>query len=168
MKPTDPDLAYSTFSTPLGSFTVAVDAAGRLAGAAFGGRSALRARLPAARLYEDPVRTQRARGQLTAWFTGARRRFSLRLAPAGSPFQRRVWSALGSIPYGQTRSYGQIARALRSSARAVGRANATNPVCIVVPCHRVIGADGSLTGYAFGEARKRALLDLEKAAVRRP
>ena len=74
---------------------------------------------------------------------------------------------MGLIPYGQTRSYGEIARLLKTSARAVGRANATNPVCVVVPCHRVIGADGSLTGYAFGEARKRALLDLEKATVSR-
>ena len=126
-----------------------------------------RARLPAVRLVEDPARTQRARSQLTTWFKGGRRRFSLRLAPAGSPFQRRIWTALGLIPYGQTRSYGEIARLLKTSARAVGRANATNPVCVVVPCHRVIGADGSLTGYAFGEARKRALLDLEKATVSR-
>jgi methylated-DNA-[protein]-cysteine S-methyltransferase len=100
---------------------------------------------------------------VTAFFGGKRRDFSVGLSASGTPFQRRVWAALRRIPYGETRSYGDVARAVRSSARAVGRANATNPVCLIVPCHRVIGSDGSLTGYAFGEGTKRRLLELEGA-----
>ena len=90
------------------------------------------------------------------------------LAPAGTAFQQRVWKALLRIPFGRTRSYGEIARELRSSARAVGRANSTNPVCLIVPCHRVIGADGSLTGFAFGEDLKRRLLEHEARPRTRP
>jgi methylated-DNA-[protein]-cysteine S-methyltransferase len=88
---------------------------------------------------------------------GKRRDFSVGLSAFGTPFQRKVWAALREIPYGETRTYGDIARTVRSSPRAVGRANATNPVCLIVPCHRVIGSDGSLTGYAFGERTKRRL-----------
>lgn len=101
--------------------------------------------------------------QLDAYFTGSRRQFTLSLDLRGTDFQRRVWQLLCQIPYGETRSYGEIARSLGSpgASRAVGRANGTNPVAIVVPCHRVIGADGSLTGYGGGLARKQALLDLE-------
>lgn len=115
-----------------------------------------------------PVLEETAR-QLTAYFAGELTDFELPLAPHGTDFQRRVWSALGEIPYGETASYGDIARRLSlpaGGARAVGVANATNPIAIVVPCHRVIGADGTLTGYAGGLARKRFLLDLE--SVRAP
>lgn len=101
--------------------------------------------------------------QLAEYFAGTRATFDLPLAPHGTPFERRVWAALREIPCGETRSYGELARALGSSARAVGRANARNPIAIVVPCHRVIGADGSLTGYAGGLAAKRALLEHEGA-----
>jgi methylated-DNA-[protein]-cysteine S-methyltransferase len=153
---------YSTMKTPLGRFSVAVDRSGALAAAAFGGAAALRARLRGGALVRDTAATSAARRQLRQWFCGARRAFSLRLSPAGTPFQRRVWRALARIPYGRTRSYGDLARSLRSSARAVGRANATNPVCLIVPCHRVIGSDGALTGYAFGERRKGQLLRLER------
>jgi methylated-DNA-[protein]-cysteine S-methyltransferase len=159
---------YSEFPTPLGRFTVAVDASGALAAAAFGGRRAVTARIGSVPLTADRLRTASASGQVKEWLGGKRTHFSLRLSPRGSPFQRRVWSALARIPYGATRSYGEIARALGSSARAVGRANATNPICVVVPCHRVIGADGTLTGYAFGEARKRKLLSLEASGLTRP
>ena len=155
--------SYSTFPTPLGRFSVAVDGAGAVAATAFGGRAALAARLGSAALVADLRRTGAARRQVSAWLRGKRRAFTVGLAPRGTPFQRRVWAALGRIPYGETRSYGGLARALQSSARAVGRANATNPICLLVPCHRVIGADGSLTGYAFGERTKRRLLDLEGA-----
>src|SRR5208283_4347741 len=158
---------YSTMKTPLGRFSVAVDRSGALAGAAFGGAAALRARLHGGPLARDPAATSAVRRQLREWFLGARRGFSLKLSPAGTPFQRRVWRALARIPYGQTLSYGDLARSLRSSPRAVGRANATNPICLVVPCHRVIGSDGSLTGYAFGVDTKRRLLELE-ASRRRP
>jgi methylated-DNA-[protein]-cysteine S-methyltransferase len=100
-----------------------------------------------------------------AYFAGERRDFALRLAPRGTEFQQNVWAALRTIPYGETRTYGQIAAQLGNPAasRAVGRANATNPICVIVPCHRVIGADGSLSGFAFGEHLKRRLLQLEGA-----
>ncbi len=152
---------YSSFTTPEGKFSVAVDASGSVVATAFGGRTALQSRLKGGTLKADAPRTAAARRQIEAWLHGRRRDFSVGLSPAGTPFQRRVWSALRRIPYGQTRSYGEVARTVRSSPRAVGRANATNPICLIVPCHRVIGADGSLTGYAFGEARKRRLLELE-------
>jgi len=103
------------------------------------------------------------RGQLAEYFAGERREFDLELEPRGSEFERRVWTALAEIPYGETRAYGQIAAAIGApgQARAVGTANARNPIAVIVPCHRVIGADGSLTGYAGGLERKRLLLDLE-------
>ncbi len=154
---------YSTFSTPMGRFSVAVDDSGAVAATAFGGKSALKGRLKDGALVADARLTLEARSQLSAWFRGKRRAFTVGLAPRGTAFQRRVWSALGRIPYGETRSYGELARALRSSARAVGGANGANPICLIVPCHRVIGADGSLTGYAFGERTKRRLLDFEGA-----
>jgi methylated-DNA-[protein]-cysteine S-methyltransferase len=101
--------------------------------------------------------------QLEAYFAGELRRFDLPLAPEGTPFQREVWSALTTIPYGETLSYGELARRLGKPAatRAVGAANGQNPIPIVIPCHRVIGADGSLTGFGGGLAIKRRLLDLE-------
>jgi methylated-DNA-[protein]-cysteine S-methyltransferase len=102
--------------------------------------------------------------QLDAYFTGERVDFDIDLDLRGTEFQRRVWTALLTIPYGETRSYGQIAEQIgaRGSARAVGLANGRNPIAIVVPCHRVIGAGGSLTGYGGGLDRKRTLLELEK------
>jgi methylated-DNA-[protein]-cysteine S-methyltransferase len=86
---------------------------------------------------------------------------------AGSAFERRVWSALQEIPYGESTSYGELARRIGepAAARAVGLANARNPIAVIVPCHRVIGADGSLTGYGGGLTRKRFLLDLEAGAL---
>lgn len=103
------------------------------------------------------------RQQLGEYFAGARRAFTLPLAPAGTEFERRVWRELGAIPYGETRSYAEIAQAIGRPAacRAVGRANGRNPIAIVIPCHRVIGSDGSLTGYGGGLDLKRFLLDLE-------
>ncbi|BAC91551.1 methylated-DNA--protein-cysteine S-methyltransferase [Gloeobacter violaceus PCC 7421] len=101
--------------------------------------------------------------QLQAYFAGERRSFDLALAPVGNAFQQTVWRQLCRIPYGVTITYGELAGRIGnpSAARAVGRANALNPIAIVVPCHRVIGSDGSLTGYAGGLARKAALLALE-------
>jgi methylated-DNA-[protein]-cysteine S-methyltransferase len=159
-----PPLGFSTFPTPLGKFSIAVTPTGCVAATAFGGKAALSRRLGGERLVRDSRGCAPARAQVEEWFRGARRRFSLRLRPSGTPFQRRVWSALSRIPFGQTRSYDDIAGALRSSARAVGRANATNPICLLVPCHRVIGSDGSLTGFAFGLTRKRRLLSIEREA----
>jgi methylated-DNA-[protein]-cysteine S-methyltransferase len=103
------------------------------------------------------------RAQLDEYFRGTRQLFDLPLAPAGTSFQVRVWAALGEIPYAQTTSYGKLAAGLGlpDAARAVGLANGQNPISIIVPCHRVIGADGSLTGYGGGLPAKRWLLDHE-------
>ena len=106
---------------------------------------------------------ERAIEELHEYFHGRRREFSVPIAPKGGEFQLRVWEQLLRIPYGETRSYADIGRALGDPglAREVGWANARNPIAIIVPCHRVIGSDGSLTGYAGGLERKRHLLDLE-------
>lgn len=110
---------------------------------------------------EGPFRA--ARAELEQYFAGERRTFTLPLAPLGTEFERAVWRALLEIPHGMTLSYQQLAVRLGrpGAARAVGRANAQNPIAIIVPCHRVIGADGSLTGYAGGVEIKRWLLDHE-------
>jgi methylated-DNA-[protein]-cysteine S-methyltransferase len=101
--------------------------------------------------------------QLGEYWAGERRAFDLDLDPKGSPFQLRVWEALRSIPYGATRTYGWVAAAVGqpTAVRAVGLANSRNPISIVVPCHRVVGSTGALTGYAGGVERKRFLLDHE-------
>lgn len=105
------------------------------------------------------------RRQLAEYFAGERNDFDLPLAPRGTEFERRVWQALAAIPYGQTRSYSEVARSIGrpQACRAVGRANGRNPIAVVIPCHRVIGSDGSLTGYGGGLDLKRFLLDLEGA-----
>ena len=105
--------------------------------------------------------------QLSAYFAGELKDFDLRLEFRGTDFQRRVWAALRTIPYGETRSYGEIAEQIGSPTafRAVGLANGHNPIAVIVPCHRVIGANGSLTGFGGGLDRKRALLDMEKESV---
>ena len=114
----------------------------------------------------DTPLLRRARDQLFAYFDRERTAFDLPLAPEGTDFQRRVWAALQAIPYGQTRSYAALAASLGSAARAVGRANAANPIPILIPCHRVVAADG-LGGYSGGNGAvtKRALLDLETAPL---
>lgn len=105
--------------------------------------------------------------QLQAYFAGELTEFDLRLDMVGTAFQKKVWAALLTIPYGETRSYGEIARQIGAPGafRAVGLANGHNPIGIIVPCHRVIGANGSLTGYGGGLDRKRALLEMEKSRV---
>ena len=112
---------------------------------------------------EDKRAFPDAVAQIEEYFAGERTSFDIALAPHGTNFQQRVWDALCEIPYGETRSYGEIARQIGQprAARAVGLANARNPIPIIVPCHRVIGAKGSLTGYAGGLETKGALLDLE-------
>jgi methylated-DNA-[protein]-cysteine S-methyltransferase len=117
----------------------------------------------AAREPRDQAVLDRAAEQLGEYFAGTRRVFDLPLARTGTPFQRGVWARLDAIPFGARRSYGDLAKELGSpgASRAVGAANGKNPIAIVVPCHRVIGSDGSLTGYAGGEDRKRWLLDHE-------
>jgi methylated-DNA-[protein]-cysteine S-methyltransferase len=118
---------------------------------------------------ETPL-LRRARDQLQDYFDGKRLTFDLPLAPQGSDFQKRVWAALCAIPPGETRSYADIARAIGSAPRAVGGANGANPIPIIIPCHRVVAADGSLGGYSGGEgpATKRFLLDLESRALLLP
>ena len=108
---------------------------------------------------------ERARRQLEEYFAGKRRSFDLPLAPQGTPFQRQVWQTLAGIGYGETLSYGQLAARVGrpTASRAVGAANGRNPLPIVLPCHRVIGADGSLTGFGGGLPTKRFLLRLEGA-----
>jgi methylated-DNA-[protein]-cysteine S-methyltransferase len=105
--------------------------------------------------------------QLRAYFAGELKEFTLDLRLAGTPFQRSVWAELRRIPYGETRSYGELADALGNPAasRAVGLANGRNPIGIIVPCHRVVGANGSLTGYGGGLERKRRLLEFERGAA---
>lgn len=106
---------------------------------------------------------EEGRAQLLEYLTQKRKKFDLPLCPQGTPFQRRVWTELSAIPWGETRTYGQLAQAIGApkAARAVGQANHCNPIPILIPCHRVIGADGTLTGYAGGLALKRMLLQLE-------
>jgi methylated-DNA-[protein]-cysteine S-methyltransferase len=108
-----------------------------------------------------------ARQQLIGYLDGSRRTFDLPLAAAGDAFQKSVWAIVSEIPFGQTTSYGAIAAEIgdRSLAQDVGQAVAANPLCIVVPCHRVVGANGALIGYAGGLTRKRSLLDLEEPAA---
>ena len=114
----------------------------------------------------DAAPFREARGQLEAYFAGERSEFALALAPTGTAFQLAVWEALRAIPYGTTISYGELARRIGNprAVRAVGLANGRNPLSIIVPCHRVIGADGTLTGYGGGLERKRFLLALESGA----
>ena len=151
-------MRYSILPTPIGELQLTADDDGALTAVSLPGRH------PDPGPWErDDAHLAAARGQLTEYFAGERTAFELPLRPAGGPFQLRVWEALQAIPYGETTSYGALARALGApgAARAVGAANGANPIAIVVPCHRVIGASGALTGYAGGLACKRALLDLE-------
>jgi methylated-DNA-[protein]-cysteine S-methyltransferase len=129
-------------------------------------------RHPMSRLAEwsegDNAVLQATRAQLGEYFSGTRKHFDLPLAPQGTPFQQEVWHTLATIPYGQTISYAQLAQRVGkpTAMRAVGAANGRNPLPIVLPCHRVIGADGSLTGFGGGLPTKQFLLELEGALAR--
>lgn len=155
---------HTVTDSPLGQLTL-VARGGVLAGLYF----AEHTRRPDPGTFGPPARRgfETALEQLDEYFRGERTRFELPLAPAGTAFQQRVWALLRRVPYGQTRTYGQLAVALgnRGLAREVGAANGRNPLSVIVPCHRVIGADGGLVGYAGGLERKRSLLALEGAAV---
>jgi len=159
-------LFFERFDTPIGKLVIAADAVGLRhiefptnrhpvdrAGWVPGARGDI----------ADTLSTTRA--QLLEYFAGERRTFDLPLVPEGTPFQRAVWHALATIPWGATWSYGDLARAIDNPAavRAVGAANGRNPLPIVLPCHRVIGSDGSLTGFGGGLPIKEALLRLEGA-----
>ena len=149
--------------TPVGRLLLAGDAAALRQVHFQSGPHPLR---PPPEWQHDPVPLARALAQLQEYFSGSRRTFQLSLAPRGTPFQVSVWQLLQAIPYGQTTSYAELARRLGrpGAARAVGLANGANPLPVIVPCHRVIGADGSLTGFGGGLDIKRALLSLEGAA----
>lgn len=151
-----------TIETPFGPVHANVNAAGDLTELKFG------ASVTKVNGNGMNAETSRVARQLGEYFAGTRKTFDLPMAPEGTPFQKRVWKELVRVPYGETISYAELAKRVGSkgAARAVGRANATNPIAIVVPCHRVIGADGSLTGYAYGVELKRSLLDLERAQAR--
>ena len=159
-----------TMASPLGPIALAADQQGALVYLGFQDhepRLALLAQLAkAGDLSRDPGVLEPVRRQLEAYFQGERQGFELALAPRGTPFQLRVWAELVKIPFGATLSYGELARRLGNAklTRAVGAANGANPISILIPCHRVIGADGSLTGYAGGLDLKRALLKLERGA----
>ena len=114
--------------------------------------------------HHAPIR--QAKRELAEYFGGKRKRFSVRLAPKGTPFQRAVWKAIAQVGFGRTIAYAELARRAGRprSARAAGAATGRNPIGIIVPCHRIVGSDGSLTGYAGGLAKKRALLALEARA----
>jgi methylated-DNA-[protein]-cysteine S-methyltransferase len=151
---------YRTFGSPIGPLTLA-------------GRGSTLTHLRMVDQTHEPNRTDWVRDdrilpgvvdQLEAYFAGELTDFDLPLDLGGSQFQRRVWNALLTIPYGETRSYGYIANQIGAdgAARAVGLANGRNPIAIIVPCHRVIGSAGSLTGYGGGLDRKRTLLEMEK------
>ena len=162
------DVAYATLDTPVGKVLVAATRRGLVRisfGAVYDFESVL-ADLSARvspRLLESPGYFDGVRKELEEYFEGRRTSFDVPVALHGTPFQRRVWEALLEIPYGETTSYGELARRLGSprAMRAVGLANGRNPVAVIVPCHRVIGADGTLTGYGGGLERKRLLLELE-------
>ena len=158
---------WATTGSPIGELTLVADG-GRLTGVYF----------PHHWYRPDPASFGRRaepgfgeiRRQLAEYFAGERQRFELPLGARGDEFQRRVWELIGAIPYGQTTTYGDLARALGGGvlAKDVGAAVGRNPLSVIVPCHRVVGKDGRLTGYAGGLARKRFLLDLEHSAAGNP
>lgn len=157
--------AQATIATPLGKLLLVRTAKG-LAGAWFEGQRHHPEPLAAVRRSDDDL-LRRAADQLHAYFAGERDAFDLPLDLHGTVFQRAVWQQLLAIPASGTTSYGAIAKALGSAAavRAVGGAVGRNPLSVIVPCHRVVGTDGSMTGYAGGVDRKRALLELERATA---
>lgn len=154
-------VSFDVLSTAVGELTLCCTESGALCEIAFDSR-AIRARLTHA-----PQQLRAATQQLAEYFVGKRRSFDLELAPEGTRFQHSVWRVLAAIPYGESCSYSSIARQIGSPAasRAVGAANGKNPLPIVVPCHRVVGSNGALTGYAGGLPIKRFLLNLELSNI---
>ncbi|MEV3854733.1 methylated-DNA--[protein]-cysteine S-methyltransferase [Streptomyces sp. NPDC050095] len=159
-----PTTYYATVASPLGELLLTADADGALTSLSVPGQKG--GRTVQEGWVRDPARFAAATRQLGAYFAGELKEFQLELRPEGTEFRRRVWDALDEVPYGATTTYGAVAArigASRAAVRAVGGAVGANPLLIVRPCHRVIGADGSLTGYAGGLERKVALLELEGA-----
>ncbi|WP_225835715.1 methylated-DNA--[protein]-cysteine S-methyltransferase [Streptomyces sp. NK08204] len=158
---------HTVIDSPYGPLTLVADADGALCGLYMAGQRHRPDEESFGERDDGRAVFAEAGEQLSAYFAGELKTFTVRLALVGTPFQRAVWDQLTRIPHGETRSYGQLADALgRSGAsRAVGLANGRNPVGIIVPCHRVIGSDGSLTGYGGGLDRKRRLLDFERGTA---
>ena len=154
------EVSYTRIDSPVGKLLLAADAQG-LRLVSF--ETSKRAAPVQPEWKEDKAPFAEVIRQLQAYFVGESREFELRLAPEGTEFQLRVWNSLRTIPYGETISYGQLAQKIGDpkAVRAVGLANACNPIPIIVPCHRVIGSNGSLTGFGGGLANKKKLLDLE-------
>ncbi len=160
-RPDEAGPVYTTVDSPIGELLLVGD------GQVLHGLSMQDAPRPRSVLPEwrrDDGAFPEIRRELSEYFAGERTEFQVPLAMEGTTFQRTVWNALRAIPYGETRSYGELARGIGkpSAMRAVGLANGRNPIAVIVPCHRVIGADGSLTGFGGGLERKRTLLDLER------
>lgn len=156
-------LATTLFPSPVGILTLVASDAGLVA-VLWEEDDPARVKLPATQVDEDhPVLRQTA-AQLADYFAGARQQFDLPLDFRGTAFQQRVWAALLAIPFGETRSYGAIASAIDqpTASRAVGAANGRNPISIIAPCHRVVGSNGALTGFAGGLATKTWLIDHER------
>ena len=157
--------SYTEMETPIGRLMLAADDGGLRQILFLKGKRAVRPD-PDWRENRRPL-TETIR-QLSAYFSGELQRFTLPLAPEGTPFQLEVWQRLCEIPYGETVSYGEVARRIGhpSASRAVGLANGANPIPIVIPCHRVIGSNGKLTGYGGGLPTKEKLLALERRQLR--
>lgn len=156
---------YTWIRTPIGTLLIAGDRSGlRTIRFEDGGKAAE----PEAGWTRDDRAFRDVCRQLDEWFAGGRKSFEVDLAPEGTKFQKAVWTALRAIPYGEVRSYRQIAEVIGrpSACRAVGAANGANPIPIIIPCHRVIGSNGSLTGFGGGLAAKRWLLELESGSGR--
>ena len=153
-------MPFTIFESPIGELTLIGGPDGSLRHVYFPGTAP-----PLDRADHDPDALTAATEQLEQYFRGERTAFELELELAGTDFQRSVWRALRGIPYGTTTTYGTLARELEAQPRAVGAAVGATPIPIIVPCHRVIGSDGSLTGYGGGLPRKRALLDLESGVL---
>ena len=153
---------YDTFESPCGGMLIAASDAG-ITGIYFDRQKYHPKRGSDWQHAPENAHLKDAKRQLAEYFAGERREFDLELDPAGSGFQKRVWKAISAVPYGRTITYGELARraGFPEGARAAGAATGRNPIGIVVPCHRIVGADGSLTGYAGGLEKKRALLALE-------
>jgi methylated-DNA-[protein]-cysteine S-methyltransferase len=156
---------YDFYESPQGQMLLVADTAG-LCGVYFRGQKYYPAIESPLRRDAQNATLRQAKRELDEYFSGKRRRFGLALAPEGSPFQRSVWKAICTVGYGETISYAELAHraGCPGSARAAGAATGRNPIGVIVPCHRIVGSNGSLTGYAGGLAIKRALLALETAA----
>lgn len=161
----DTQIRFTTFASPLGELTI-VGTDGTLTGLYLSGATHQVKMDPA--WIEDRDAVGFAQVQLGEYFAGERKAFDLNLSPAGTRFQERVWRELCKIPYGATCSYGELATAVGSAgaSRAVGSANGRNPIAVIIPCHRVVAADGGLGGYGGGLERKKVLLDLERSATK--